>query len=390
VAFTIPSRDVAGNASQAEIHATDIRALTDGLNGVGVVSGCAVTAQGSPDMTVAIAAGTIRIASGALVTVTSGNGTITTADATNPRIDVISASNAGVKTVTAGTPAAAPKPPDLPAGNVALAFVYVAAGDTAISSGEITDKRVILAAGGTSLPTGYEGTILGDKPIFYLPLQEAAGPIAFDLSKYPLAGHNARMNGNGSATWNVGSGPVATYPKSVTFDGTNAWLSAGQYLWDQLWATSIEVWVKTTSTGRQFIKHKRGTTAVNLAFGSTGGGFGGDGKPRIFVDASATDYGVHYNTAINDGNWHHVVATWEADNGVSVATGQFAIYVDGSAVTTTTGTLGSPVSPMQEDNYLSIGSAQGSNKWNGSLCHFAIYDYVLSSAQVAAHYAARL
>lgn len=144
MAYTIRSRDLAGNANQAKIFDTDIRILTDGLAGVGVVSGCDVTAQGSPDMTVAIAAGTIRIASGALVTVASGNGTIGAADATNPRIDLISASNAGVKTVTAGTAAASPKPPDLPAGNVALAMVYVAANDTAISTGEITDKRVVL------------------------------------------------------------------------------------------------------------------------------------------------------------------------------------------------------------------------------------------------------
>jgi hypothetical protein len=115
------------------------------MAGTGVLSGCEVTAQGSPDMTVAVAAGYIQATPGAApVAVTSGNATITAADATNPRIDLVTASAAGVKTVTNGTAAASPKPPALPSGHVALAMIYVAANDTAINTGEITDKRVIL------------------------------------------------------------------------------------------------------------------------------------------------------------------------------------------------------------------------------------------------------
>ena len=143
--FDIPDNDVATHADQSRWMSTDIDILVAGLAGVGVVSGCGVTAQGSPDMTVAIAAGTIRIASGGQVAVTSGNGTITAADATNPRIDLVSASDTGTKTVTAGTANATPKSPALPSGHVALAMVYVPANDTTISSGQITDKRVMTA-----------------------------------------------------------------------------------------------------------------------------------------------------------------------------------------------------------------------------------------------------
>jgi hypothetical protein len=155
MAYTIPNNDVAYDPNQSRWMSTDIDILTAGLAGVGVVSGCAVTAQGSPDMTVAIATGVIRIASGAQVAVTSGNGTITTANATNPRIDLVSVSEAGTKTVTAGTAAASPKPPDLPSGNVALAMVYVPANDTTISTGQITDKRVILPGNEAARELGY-------------------------------------------------------------------------------------------------------------------------------------------------------------------------------------------------------------------------------------------
>jgi hypothetical protein len=152
MAFKIQSRDTAQvPALQSVWFEPDIDILVAGLGGVGVLTGCAVTAQGSPNMTLAVAAGSIRIASGATVAVAGGNVTIGAADATNPRIDLVSVSDAGVKTVTAGTAAASPKPPAVPSGHVALAMVAVEATDTAIENAEITDKRVSLASAGGSI-----------------------------------------------------------------------------------------------------------------------------------------------------------------------------------------------------------------------------------------------
>lgn len=122
---------------------TDINALVAGIGGDGVASGCAVTAQSTPDMTVAVASGKATIG-GTQVTVASGNVTITTADATNPRIDLIVVSNTGTKSATAGTAAANPKAPDIPASSILLAMVYVPASQTSITSGLIIDKRTVL------------------------------------------------------------------------------------------------------------------------------------------------------------------------------------------------------------------------------------------------------
>jgi hypothetical protein len=155
VTFTIPDNDVSASANQSRWFQTDIDILAAGVAGTGVLTGCAVTAQASPDMTVAVAAGTIQPSAGAAaVVVAAGNVTIGTADATNPRLDLVSASAAGVKTVTAGTAAVAPKPPALPAGHAALAVVYVPATDTTMASNQITDKRVMIEASGVpnSLP----------------------------------------------------------------------------------------------------------------------------------------------------------------------------------------------------------------------------------------------
>jgi hypothetical protein len=79
--------------------------------------------------------------------------TITTANPTNPRIDLIcmtvndsyysGATNNVAFQVIAGTPAGSPVAPALPANSISLATVAVAAGALSITSGNITDTRVL-------------------------------------------------------------------------------------------------------------------------------------------------------------------------------------------------------------------------------------------------------
>lgn len=133
----------AGFADQAEPEAGDWEILARGFLPTGVVSGCAVTAQGVPDMTVAVAAGTVLVA-GVLASVAAGNLTIGAADATNPRFDLIAVDSAGAKSVVAGAANANANYPVIPAGRVVLAAVYVPAADTTINANQITDKRVVV------------------------------------------------------------------------------------------------------------------------------------------------------------------------------------------------------------------------------------------------------
>jgi hypothetical protein len=200
--FTIPNHDTAFSTNQSIWFETDVAILAAGLNGVGVVSGGGVTAQGSPDMTVAIAAGTIRIASGAQVAVTSGNGTISAADATNPRIDLVSASDAGTKTVTAGTAAASPKPPALPSGHVALAMVYVPANDTTIASDQITDKRVVIAQ---DRPTGFIGAKAYNSAVQSIATATAT-PLTLDSEDFDTDGFHSTSSNTGRMTIPAGMG----------------------------------------------------------------------------------------------------------------------------------------------------------------------------------------
>lgn len=144
MAYTIPDNDEAFSGNPQSIWMqTDIDALVQGFVKEGVVSGCAVTAQGTPDMTVAVAAGDVRIGT-AIVAVTGGNVTIATANGTNPRVDLISVNSSGTKVATAGTAAVNPKAPALPATSVLLAMVYVPANDTTIAANQIIDKRIMI------------------------------------------------------------------------------------------------------------------------------------------------------------------------------------------------------------------------------------------------------
>ena len=143
MAFTIPDKPEASAEIQAGLFQTDIDILVAGFAGNGVVSGCGVTAQGTPSMTVAVASGTIQYA-GQSVSVTAGNVTITAAHATLPRFDLVVADNTGAKSVVAGIAATNPLVPPLPASSVALATVYVPAADTTIEGTQIVDKRVMV------------------------------------------------------------------------------------------------------------------------------------------------------------------------------------------------------------------------------------------------------
>lgn len=144
MSFLIPNVADAAFPDQAEPDSADFQIMAAGSGGTGVVSGCAVTPQGSPDMTVAVASGVIAVA-GARASVSSGNVTITAANATYGRFDLVVSAADGTKSAVAGTASSNPVFPAIPASSVVLAAVYVPAGDTAIGATQIVDKRVVIA-----------------------------------------------------------------------------------------------------------------------------------------------------------------------------------------------------------------------------------------------------
>jgi hypothetical protein len=223
--FTIQSDDVAAvPARQSVWYDVDIAILVAGIAGTGVLTGCEVTAQGTPDMTVAVASGSIQPAAGETAVSVTGDDVDVDAADSDPRIDLITASAAGVLTYTAGTAATDPKPPALPSGHIALAMIDVPGSATEIDTAQITDKRVnVFAAsggggGGASFPgivqihEGQTGNSL-------------SGSIMLDQA--PAEGHSLILAVSDSS----GSGP-----SSVSSDNTT-WTKLDGPAW------GLSVWV---------------------------------------------------------------------------------------------------------------------------------------------------
>lgn len=156
--FNIPNKGAGLSNIQSILFREYLDVLVVGLSGIDcTVSGCAVTAQGVPDMTVAVASGSVR-SNGVARTVTGANATIAAANATDPRLDLIVITSAGAIATRTGTAAPAPAPAVRVANDVALAVVYVPAADTAIQSNQIVDLRVLDGSDNVGI-TG--GTIKG-------------------------------------------------------------------------------------------------------------------------------------------------------------------------------------------------------------------------------------
>ena len=241
--FTIPNEADAFNTNQAEPDSVDFGIIQAGLARDGVISGCAVTAQGTPDMTVAVAGGEV-VVGGANATVTAGNVTITTADAAAARFDLIVSNSSGTLSAVAGAAGSNPVFPAIPASSVVLAAVYVPAADTTIASNQITDKRLLVldsaAAGASAVAdSAAEGTGVTFARSDHRHSREAFGGVGYPLdvaaveadgtattlprsdhvhahgSGYLADAHHAQAHGNADHT-------AAPFPSAITIGGASA------------------------------------------------------------------------------------------------------------------------------------------------------------------------
>jgi hypothetical protein len=155
VGFTIPNAATATYPDQAAPTSVDFDILTASQASCNVISGCATTATGS-SMVLTVASGYVRMGLGVTVTVPGNTVTIGAAHATLGRFDLVVAQSSGTAAVVAGTAASIPVMPTFnPVTQVPLYQVYVPATATTLASGNLVDKRVIVAATpGTEIDTG--------------------------------------------------------------------------------------------------------------------------------------------------------------------------------------------------------------------------------------------
>lgn len=157
----IPNASGASFPIQAAPDSKDFEIWSAGFLGYGVASGCACTpASSGVTLGVAVASGSVHVGSKTAVAVTGATVTPGAASGSNPRIDLVVADNAGALSVVAGTAAAQPEFPTIPASRTVLCAVVIPTSATSITAGNIVDKRLLVdyqAPYGTTSTTAARG-----------------------------------------------------------------------------------------------------------------------------------------------------------------------------------------------------------------------------------------
>lgn len=163
-----------------------------------------------------------------------------------------------------------------------------------------------------------------------------------------------------------------------TFDGGNDHVNVAGLSGILNDTASLTFWIRTTQTGNDTAWQAPGVTGVEEAGGADDIFWGWiDGNGRIGISV-ANDYDNEQksSSAINDGNWHHVVLTRDASSGDT------KVYVDGSLESTgnsPTGTIGNTFSSIGR-----IEDTGGSPEYlDGDLDEVRVYDDVLTDSDAS-------
>lgn len=223
----------------------------------------------------------------------------------------------------------------------------------------ISSLEAMLAADPTQ---GSSSLSVPDDYIGYWPLDATNGTIATNAA---WNGNHGTVNG---ATWNAGG----RVNGCLSFNGLNSSVQITNPVANDF---SIAFWVQTTQTagtpqwynGAGLVDGDVPFTANDFGTALVGGKFAfGVGNP---------DTTILSTSLINDGAWHHCVATRQE------ATGTISVYVDGHLQSTGTGTRNTLSAPAN----LHFG-VTGGNYFNGRLDEVKIFTRALGGSEVAALY----
>ena len=198
----------------------------------------------------------------------------------------------------------------------------------------------------------------------YWPLDEMTGTTAQDVA------HNANGTLKGGLDF-ANDSVTGKYDSALSFDGVDDYIALGTG--PALTGTldfSISAWVKTTASG-VIIQQRDGSV----------GGYNGQYIVRVNSDGTAGfvvyNDGYQLNFAstqkVNDGNWHHIVAVRQGNDGY--------IYVDAGTPATDSG----PVKSLNGNLAVSIGAdtRHSTNYFDGVIDEVKIYNHALTSQRVA-------
>lgn len=157
---------------------------------------------------------------------------------------------------------------------------------------------------------------------------------------------------------------------SLKFDGVNDFVSFNNLINNDF---TVEFWVKTTQTGGS-PNWYNGVGIVDAEINGVANDFGTSivGNKLAFGIGNP-DKTIISTSPINDGNWHHVAATWEQN------TGTMSLYIDGNLETTDVGSTNTRSTSSQ----INIGRIQtGVNYFNGTVDELRIWNVVRTKCEI--------
>lgn len=169
----------------------------------------------------------------------------------------------------------------------------------------------------------------------------------------------------------------------ISLDGTNDYLVTNAFTLGITTAGSLTAWVKTTDTVGTPVSITAAGGAEELAIYM---GLANAGKVSCLCQTSTGNYSYRESdTAINDGEWHHVAVVMDGGSAV----GNLKVYIDGVEETGTTGTAGTPADLTDASRYMYVGTRivpTASEYLAGNVCGARVYSAALTAAEVLGIY----
>lgn len=246
-----------------------------------------------------------------------------------------------------------------------------------------TTSPTAAIVGGASLGA-YGSAVLSDTPLIFYRLDEDAGA--------SVVADQSGNNRTGAVKYTVPLGSAGFLGGSASFDGTpSGWIESPYIPAFNGSTLTVEAWLKIPQP-LAYYKTLAGTTSS--AGNTTGWSFGVGGTSLEFVvdgQGGGQSFAIA-STPLPVNQWVMATATW---NGTQVH-----LYINGSEVSYSSNTTGART--ITETDPLRIGtsgygawcrgyygtSCSSTDFWQGGVDDVSVYDHVLSSSRIAAHWSA--
>jgi len=199
------------------------------------------------------------------------------------------------------------------------------------------------------------------------------------LYYYKLDGNStdsvASANGTDtSITYSSGNGKI---DQGAGFNGSTSKIALPNNDWSQSTGFSVSAWVKSSASTDQMIIARDNVSGTGRMFFLRLELTTGKAEFLRFDSSTSVVTDIKSSSAYNDGNWHHIVATFDNTIGSK-------IYVDGTSVASDAVTTNN-VSGANSVPYIGIFNG-ASSQMNGAIDEVGIWNRGITSAEVTQLY----